>query len=960
MLDDLFPQDEEKKEEEQTNIQFTPALYVLLGSTPAQIGLRLKALQDRAYGDLPIYQYLWIDTDTSISPEIDKWMKSDNVTKTNIGRYDAATVLRHLDGYPAIKAWWPKIPHAGLSNLSQGAKQRRILGRLSLFALFDQTKDGEYSIRDSLERAAQRVAEISKYQKVNEMVVGNKTYSVDNSRVRVYLVNSMCGGTGSGIVFDITYLLRNFFEQNGVQAEIIAIQILPSVIERAIGQTDPYQRQKVKANAYGYLQDLEYLTENQNWNVEYPSMHVDQPYAPFDYFYVVDIANTAGQFLDEPMDVYKMISQAMFFLSITPMYGAHIGTLTNTAVFDRRYKGKLPYVSALSAANLIYPKERIAGYCAHRLINDLVTQLNGNEYEANEERPKHLQLIEELGLQPNILFNNIKDNLNVINDQLDFIKRAKEPGEALSYVSNERSNDEIERAQLFKTFTLNRESLTERAITDLRNKVAKINAEFGPKYAAGVLEAFLNDKAQNNSINAYTTRIDKDTSLEGDVLKYTDELEKSVNSLGDLSKKFIQTAFKWLLKKEWRDKFEALKADVITNMANQNAALLRQFIALQQKELYVAVGQEATSLKTALDGFLKQLTEISGAIAQRVDSLIHPRSSGNLFELSKEVVDGDYFVDYYESKIADINIQKVFADFMDLQVDQSIANLKTFENRGLYSALIKVASNRFSSLLDEINILEEMKSHYGDQYENVLSEKMDSVMKYCLPFWRYYRVDQNMLTASPYFIGVEDADSELIPEKYRRMGNVRIISTGIKDMVSFARTEHGIALWMLVEQQVWKKAYDDFMRISAGIDPINIIPESSSISIDPSASDANDTTFALGLAFGYITQRGAYYYFDKEKKYTDRSIQPDPAHRIGHGREASATSFATNFEWVNEIDSLVKDEIATIGNVQASAHLQQYINELEKSKDRLKVEDSNRKQYEKEIELIKTVIASLE
>ena len=41
-----------------TNIQFTPALYVFLGSTPAQIGYRLKELQDQSYGDLPIFQYL--------------------------------------------------------------------------------------------------------------------------------------------------------------------------------------------------------------------------------------------------------------------------------------------------------------------------------------------------------------------------------------------------------------------------------------------------------------------------------------------------------------------------------------------------------------------------------------------------------------------------------------------------------------------------------------------------------------------------------------------------------------------------------------------------------------------------------------------------------------------------------------------------------------------------------------
>lgn len=956
----MFDQAFEDNNNEQTNIQFTPALYVFLGSTPAQIGLRLKALQDEAYGDLPIYQYLWIDTDTRTSPEIDNWLKSKNVTKTNIGRYDASTVIKHLDdGYPSIKAWWPNIPHRGLGKLTQGAKQRRILGRLSLFALFNQTIDGEHSIKDSLERAAQKVAEISKFQTVNEMVVGNTTYSVDNSRVRVYIVNSMCGGTGSGIVFDVTYLLRDFFYKNGVEAEVVGIQILPSVIERAIGPKDPLQKQKVKANAYGYLQDLEYLTENKNWNVKYPSMTVEQPFAPFDYFYAVDMANTAGQFLDDPMDVYKMISQAMFFLSITPMYGAHISTLTNTAVFDPLYKGKAPYVSALASANLIFPKERIANYCAHRLVNDLVDALHENVYIINDTRPKHLQLIEELGLQPDILFNKIKDNKNVINNNLEFIKDADDPGKALTYISNERTNDEIERNELYGLFTANRVSLESKIITDLHKKVAEINAEFGPKYAADVLEAFLDDRTLGDSLNAYITKINKDASLESNVLRFTEELDKSVESLGDLSKKFIQTALKWLMKKEWKDKFNALKADVITYMANQNAALLRKFITLQQKELYTTIAQEVTSLRTILNSFLKQLTEISGVISQKVDSLIHPKSSGHLYELSKEVVDGDYFIDYYNNITANINILKVFEDFMNLQVDQSITNLRTFENKGLYSALVKITINRFLPLLDEVNILEEMQKHYGDKYEETIIQKMDSVMNYCLPFWRYRKVDEALLPARYFYIGVEDAQSNLIPEKYRNMNHLSIISTGIKDMISFARTEHGVALWMLVEQPVWKRAYDDYVQRTVGADPLNIIPEASSISIDPSESDTNGTTFALGLAFGYINQRGSFYYFDVNKLYADRSVKPDPSHKIAQGREKAAAAFITNYQWVSEIDNQIANEIATIGNVQAVAFLQKYIDGLKITKNKLNIEDSNRKQYEKEIVLIKKVIDSL-
>ena len=107
------------KKQEMTNINFAPTLYVFLGSTPAQIGWRLKELQDRAYGDLGIYQYLWIDTDETTDPDLDNWLKSVNVHRTLIGDYQPSDTLRNLDGFPTIKAWWPKSAQVGIVAYSK-------------------------------------------------------------------------------------------------------------------------------------------------------------------------------------------------------------------------------------------------------------------------------------------------------------------------------------------------------------------------------------------------------------------------------------------------------------------------------------------------------------------------------------------------------------------------------------------------------------------------------------------------------------------------------------------------------------------------------------------------------------------------------------------------------------------------------------------------------------------------
>src|SRR5690606_17182020 len=116
--------------------------------------------------------------------------------------------------------------------------------------------------------------------------------------------------------------------------------------------------------------------------------------------YVVDLANKNGQILSEAMDVYKMVSQAMFLLSVSPMSGSQVSALANTSVLNPRFKGKIPYLSSFVSAALVYPKERILHYCSARLAMDAIDALRIDNYSEVGERPAHLTLIDELKLNP--------------------------------------------------------------------------------------------------------------------------------------------------------------------------------------------------------------------------------------------------------------------------------------------------------------------------------------------------------------------------------------------------------------------------------------------------------------------------------------------------------------------------------------------------------------------------------
>ena len=48
-----------------TEIRFEPTLFLLLGTSSGQVGWRLKELLRRAYGDIPILRFLWVDADAT-------------------------------------------------------------------------------------------------------------------------------------------------------------------------------------------------------------------------------------------------------------------------------------------------------------------------------------------------------------------------------------------------------------------------------------------------------------------------------------------------------------------------------------------------------------------------------------------------------------------------------------------------------------------------------------------------------------------------------------------------------------------------------------------------------------------------------------------------------------------------------------------------------------------------------
>ena len=112
-----------------------------------------------------------------------------------MGKFDATRLVDNIDNHPEIGRWWnyPSIP---LGYIHNGAKQLRPIGRLSFFrnyVTFKRQLENKYAALD----------------KIRDMEMAqNRGFPVMGNYQLVYIVSSLCGGTGGGMILDVAHAVR--------------------------------------------------------------------------------------------------------------------------------------------------------------------------------------------------------------------------------------------------------------------------------------------------------------------------------------------------------------------------------------------------------------------------------------------------------------------------------------------------------------------------------------------------------------------------------------------------------------------------------------------------------------------------------------------------------------------------------------------------------------------------------
>lgn len=942
-----------------TQIRFQPTLFVYLGTSSGQIGYRLKKLLRQAYGDVPVLRHLWIDIDTAVDPQAQPFFA--DTERVELSGLDPANVISHLDNHPTIKEWWPDAARLSAGMLAGGGspQQMRLVGRLALFRMFNDRQRGASFIA-RLRQATEAMFQIENITAVEAKSTDTVKYTVEPG-CRVIIVHSTGGGTGSSMAFDIAYLCRSLLQ--GRSPRVIDFTFLPAVIDLAILGGAVGQREKVRANTYAWFKEDNYLTENPEWNVQYPEGAPVQVAAPpFDYRFIVDLANQGGYRLSSPEDVYNMIAQAIFLDTGSSISGAMRGFTANVAALGERFKGRRCSFSSLAAASLIFPKERLLEYCSSRLAAALLTDGVLAQPDASAVSVSASSLLQRLGLRDIDLLPSLMENA-VVNMHLEApISKADSVAAAISYVDTQEAENEAARKAAAAKVEKNRDARLAALTAGLEQAVVQLAAARGAAFALAVCAKLLEAApagavdAGAVSLPAMKARVLQQGAGESDlqIAKAAYKTKRDgLRRLDDGPEDKLEMTFN---PKGWKKKFVLYKNDVLAAMRSENDLSVQLAAVNQASGLYDQLIETVTAIQARLTGVSGEVSLAAAELKAAAERMLHATAAQtNVYEFLHEI-DLD-FEEYYQTHTNQANPAALFPEIFAGQTFATVEALGKWVKDQLKPAALMVARHVYQPDLEKASLLtalEAIAARKGKTTQALLEEELDKLIKYCLPFWEYDHDLGLPDTEGKSIIGVEDERSPLIPRKYREGAKFEIHSTCVADRVDILHIEHGLPAFMIRGMADFKAVYE---RKRKGIDPLHILPGMDSApDVFPEEGEVGREMFAIGLAFGYIVQVGSYYYYDPERAYLLHKIQPGKQFRLANGREKAEDAFLRKTEWVEQVDDSVEADVRNMGNEAAIRKLDEAIASHQAAIAAMPTsDDSLRKQFEKEIKAFRSM-----
>ena len=271
----------------------------------------------------------------------------------------------HIDQY-AQETWFPVHPLLEPKPMTEGAAQVRAISRLALEATI--RSGGIQPLHDAIDEL--------------HRLTGRDTKQV----MRVIIVSSLAGGTGSGILLMLGMYIRHYLLAHCHQSSAIirGFFLLPEVFYPAI--EDESQRDNLRCNAYATLRELDAFLMRSD-NILPPRYHdlklefakpgsfdwEDYRVSPYDFCFLFDGQNMNGACLPSFPSYLEHAANCIYARSISSISERSNSSEDNTIRSLVRARGRNRYCGAGSAI-LEYPYEDVREYIALKWAQNSMSQ----------------------------------------------------------------------------------------------------------------------------------------------------------------------------------------------------------------------------------------------------------------------------------------------------------------------------------------------------------------------------------------------------------------------------------------------------------------------------------------------------------------------------------------------------------------------------------------------------------
>ncbi|MCC7020920.1 MAG: hypothetical protein IT332_14250 [Ardenticatenales bacterium] len=340
-----------------------PALIVGAGGVGHRVLLSLKAQLVAIYGAVPAgIRLLLFDIDNeSLSVALGDRIITleEGAERFSLGPIPVARIRKHLANHPTIGERLPALAELPPISTAHAAKALRPVGALAFQWQFP-------AIQDQVRRALWVLAGRDNH--------GDERLHVDAGRgVKVVQVGSLCGGTNSGMFLDLGYLLRAEMEALGTLGDAcvsIGMGMLPGAFR---GTNSP----SLAPNTVAALRELESVMIDGAPPLRYRNGTVLEPSRPpFDMYLLVDAVDEGGRTWVSRDDLCRMIAQSLLVVCATRLGEQGDVQMDNLdeVLTERTADGRATFFGSIGLARLEFPSGRIADGLAARLVADTLAE----------------------------------------------------------------------------------------------------------------------------------------------------------------------------------------------------------------------------------------------------------------------------------------------------------------------------------------------------------------------------------------------------------------------------------------------------------------------------------------------------------------------------------------------------------------------------------------------------------